>query len=229
MKHPERPISRTLGVAAAGLIAAGVAASLGDTPAGAATASNYIWVNWGDDYLRNYDNLSTSAASNNVDWPVTIAFTNNATVDKAKSSMESWSENFDDMSTTPMYMQMTDDGTSGGIRWDQDRGKKVPMCPATGLSSPHYRVYGIGDSERLYNSTVGYWVPATTHRDYNECPPINTHYDDTEAVEQLIADDAADNTTVERNRWFFFNAEPYRAEGNHVWDSNGYVTTVRIP
>jgi hypothetical protein len=195
-------------------------------PAEAATTKTLQYLSIGGDRFFNYDFLSKSSAATNVDWPVTVIFRNNATVDKAKSSMEAWSNYFDSTSYQMMYI-VENDGS--GAYWDQDGGKKTPACPTYGHSSPHYRVYGIGSYERMYSTTFGYYVPATTHRDYNECPAYQKKHADTEAVEDLLLREAGDNTTVYNDMYNFHNYEPYRVEGNHTWYSNGYASTVRIP
>jgi hypothetical protein len=215
----------------------GIALDLG-RPAQAATATNLKWMNMGGDYVYNYDFLSKSASRTNVDWPVTIMFIGNATVDKAKSKMEDWSNSgcglfhdvgcFEYASTGAMYLRMAESQGSTAA-WDQDNGKKTPACPASGLSSPHFRVYGIGASERLYNTYYGYWVPATTHRDHNECPPVNRYFDQTEATEQLMIDQTHTKTSARRDVYFWDNSEPYRVEGDHRWNSNAWASSIAIP
>ena len=211
-------------VGAAMLLAGGVVDQA--RPAEAASTKKLAYLSIGGDRFFNYDFLSKSSGATNVDWPVTVIFRNNATVKKAKSSMEAWSERFDYTSYQMMYMVEND---GAGAYWDQDGGKKTPACPGYGYSSPHYRVYGINTSERLYSTTFGYYVPATTHRDYNECPAYQKKHGDTEAVEDLLIREAGDNTTVSNDAYNFYNYEPYRVEGNHSWYSNGYASTVVIP
>lgn len=180
----------------------------------------------GSDNFYNFDFESESARSTNVDFPVTVIFRQNSSVNRTKSRVESWSNRFDDNSTDSMHARMRD-SAGGAYRWDGDRGKKTPSCPRRGQSSPHYRIYGIGSSERLYNTSWGYWNPATTHRDFIECPPVGKMHNGSEAVEDLLAAELDENTAVSRDRVNFFNKES-RKEGNHTIENNGYATYVRI-
>lgn len=215
-------------VAGTALCLAGLVAPSSSEPAAAATTSNLLVISLGGDYFHNYDFTSTSATGNNVDWPITIFFIDNATINKAKSNVETWSNQFDGNSTNSMHMLMRD-SPGASYTWDSDRGKKTPSCPGSGQSSPHYRVYGIGASERLYNTTLGYWVPASTHRDYNECALSGKRYAQTEQTENLLISEVDENTTVQSDYWNVYNAEPLRDEGNHRWENGGTASTIRIP
>jgi hypothetical protein len=200
----------------------------GEQQAGAASTSHLTVITLGGDYFHNYDFSSENAVGTNVDWPISVFFIGNATVDKAKSSMESWSNQFDGQSLNKKHLSMRD-SSANSYSWDADGGKKSPSCPGSGNSSPHYRVYGIGSSERLYNTTLGYWVPASTHRDYNECALSGTRYAQTEQTEDLLISEVDENTAVQPDYWNLYNAEPLRDEGNHRWENGGTASTVRIP
>lgn len=153
------------------LVISGAALS-GVNAHGATAAQTPYYLGWSGDSFYNYDFLTRSVAQNNVDWPVTVLFTNNATVDGAKCEMDNTAPCGDwaplDASSWTDYALYMNDGV--GAAWDNDGGKKTTTCPATGDYANHYRIYGIGNLGRLYNTTLGYWVPATTHRDWSECP-----------------------------------------------------------
>lgn len=195
--------------------------------ADAATTSKSMILVVEDDEFMNYDYLSKSASGTNVDWPVTVLFIGNANIDRSKSYMDSWSNQFEYTSNQSMYLYMKDRFTDP-MTWDVDNGKKTPLCPAPGQSSPHYRMYGIGSAERLYNPYFGFWVMATTHRDYNECATGKRHAQ-SEQTEDLLINEVDENTTVQRDLYDFANKEPLRDEGNHRWENNGLVSTVKIP
>ena len=199
-------------------------------PSQASTAANGITIMlFGNDRWYNYDFNSTGAQSNNVDWPVTLLFTGNATINKTKSKMDSWTT-YDSGSPESKHLKLSDNVDSAW-GWDADGGKKTIACPGPGSQARHYRVYSTsnGGQERLYNGTLGYYVVATTHSDFNECPPIGKYHADSEAVEMNIANQTDDNTAVNRDRWGLHNTEPWRVEGNHRWDNNGWATTINIP
>lgn len=207
--------------------------SLGGAEAATAKKGNYSILSVGNDRFYNYDHLGESAKRTNVDWPLTVVFINNATIDKTKSKVESWSEEFDGSSTNGMHLLMSNN--SGDTwKWDKDKGKKTPSCPGTKLPgrdySPHYRVYATenGGRESLYNTTWGYWNVASTHRDWYECGG-NTRFEYPEAVENLLINEVDEDTTVSRDKWWFYNQEPHREEGNHIWSGNGYASSVKIP
>jgi hypothetical protein len=197
-----------------------------------ASSTNNLWEICNDcppsaDTIFNYDFNSTNATSTNVDWAVTLLFYNNATINRVKSDMDQWSPNFINSSFEKKHMRQN---IGAGNVWDQDGGKKHPACPAPGVSAPHYRIYAIGTSERLFNRQWGFWVPGTTHRDWNECPPVKKRHGYSEAVEELLLRDVADNTTVISDSVFMLNDEPLRKEGgNHTWLNNAFASQVRIP
>jgi hypothetical protein len=221
-------IQKSLVVAGSFLCLAGIVSPAASETAEAATASNLLVITLAGDYFHNYDFTSTTAAGDNVDWPVAVFFIGDANVNDVKTYMESWSNQFDGTSTNSMHMLMRD-SSSAGYTWDSDRGKKSPSCPLSGQSSPHYRVYGIGTYERLYNTTLSYWVPASTHRDYNECATSGKRYAQTEQTEDLLINEVDENTAVQRDYWSIYNYEPLRDEGNHRWENGGTASTVRIP
>jgi hypothetical protein len=177
----------------------------------------------------NYDFDSESARSNNVDWPVSILFIGNATIDKAKSKMDSWTT-YDSSSGEKKHLRLSNNVDSAW-GWDEDGGKKTIACPGPGSQARHYRVYSTvnGGEERLYNSTLGYYVVATTHSDWNECPPIGKKHGGTDATEMNMINQTTDNTSTQDHRWGLHNEEPWRVEGNHQWSHDGWASTISIP
>lgn len=198
-------------------------------PAESATAYRPISIiNWGNDRWYNYDFNSTVTATNNVDWAVGVLFINNATIDKTKSRMDAWTYHFDNPSQEGKHARLSN-YYNDDWGWDRDGGKKNPVCPVYSDSN-HYRVYATtnGGYERLYNTTLGYYVIGTTHRDWDECGG-NKRHGKSEAVENLLISAVDENTTTVSDRYKLHNQEPYRVQGNHSWSGNGYASTVRIP
>jgi hypothetical protein len=203
-------------------------------PANAATAAagNLVVLRMGNDRFLNYDFLSEHEARNNVDWTMTVIFYDNATIDRSKSRVEDWGDDFDDNSSNSMHALLSN-YYDDEWRWDGDRGKKTPACPGTLLRgrdySPHYRVYSTenGDRESLYNTTWGYWNVASTHRDWYECGG-NDYYERPEAIENHLIEEVDENTATRNDVWTFHNYEAFREEGNHLWTGNGLASEIKI-
>lgn len=198
------------------------------TPATAATAYDGVTViAFGNDRWYNYDFNSQSASASNVDWAVTLIFRNNATINKVKSRMDDWTDlSFSSSETKHGRVSNYYDNW----QWDGDSGKKRPLCPAWAMAR-HYRVYApvtSYDRESMYNSTLGYYVIGTTHKDWDECGGSKRH-GFSEDVEQYVKNEVQDNTSIQNDYWNIYNNEPYRVQGNHTWENNSWATTVNIP
>ena len=120
--------------------------------------------------------------------------------------------------------------SGGGLTSDADNGKKRKLCPLTGESARHYRVYGLGGTGggRLFNTTLGYWVPASAHMDVNECG-TGEYYCCNEATEEYLTSSSAPHTAVVNDKFNLYNAEPYRDENGHIWFNSGYASTIDLP
>ncbi|MCA1706171.1 MAG: hypothetical protein LC808_24065 [Actinobacteria bacterium] len=222
--HPRRPLRRSL----TRHLAAGLSVTLGALsalafqalPSDGATARSLVLLGFaGNDALYNYDFLSTSASATNVDWTANMMFRNNAEIDKVKSILTPEFRN----EGSVKYALLKDDTS---YVWDSDRGMKNPAgtCP----SDVHLRLYADGD-DRMYNLTDGFYIFGTTHIDWYEgC-----------SGEQFGWSEDAESSFVNRFRnkgyvvWEdccdWFNWEPLRYQGNHVWDNNGLTSIVNIP
>jgi hypothetical protein len=178
-----------------------------------------------EDRFRNYDFRSQTVAANNVDWAIALLFYNNATINKVKNS--GIGPLYDQTGGT-MYGRMRET-SAGDFVWDADGGRKTTKCPGAPLqpsSARHYRIYADGD-DRLYNLDRGYWVFGSTHWDINECSLTSaaTFGYSEDAENQLVS--AWNNRTSwpATNDWAsFFNYEPFRVQGDHVWDNNGLAS-----
>lgn len=221
---------RTMRTRALIALAAAVAACA-PAVAHAATArsGNLTTLTVREDAFRNYDFLSQSVSSTNVDWAVSLMFWNNASINRVKNS-----------SIGPLYDQTGStmngrlrDSTSTGYVWDQDGGRKTTKCPGAPFNpreARHYRIYADGD-DRLYNLDWGYWVYGTTHWDIDECSlsnPAVFGYSEN-AEEWLVSDWSARTGWGAANDWSWFaNSEPFRVQGDHVWDGNGYASSFYV-
>lgn len=159
---------------------------------------------------------------------MTLLFWNNAEVDKVKNAFRVPFR----FSGSQKYARL-DDGPGTG-EWDSDGGRKTILCsnPIQGSDSRHFRLYATADDDRMYNTTWGFYVFATSHTDHNECYPFDRYFGYSEAAEKHVALWARDiygPSRVDADRRDFGNTEPFRREGNHIWSNNGKVTYVNVP
>jgi hypothetical protein len=214
------------------LLALALAAVVG-TPiaayAATARSGNLTIMEIREDRFRNYDFLSQSVAANNVDWAMSLLFWNNATINRVKNS--GIGPLYDQTGGT-MYGRMRET-SAGDYVWDADGGRKTTKCPGLPTqpsSARHYRIYADGD-DRLYNLDWGYWVFGSTHWDINECSPTNAaSFGYSEDAEGLLVSAWNSRTSwPATNDWASWaNAEPFRVQGDHVWDNNGLASVFYV-
>ncbi|WP_288008172.1 hypothetical protein [Thermofilum sp.] len=186
-----------------------------------ATTSNLTLLMVAEDSFYNYDFTSKTVSSSNVDWPVCLVFYGNADVNKVKNIY--WGVT---ILANTMYAYL-DDGQ--GFVWDEDRGTKGVVW-SNCLNSYvwlHMRVYALNPPDYLYNIYYGKYVIATAHYDQF---PLESWSGYTECAEKHLADIAkSKGYTVYQDLFYFYNYEPYRIEGNHIWLNNGYATYIYVP
>ncbi len=186
-----------------------------------ATTGNLAILAVAEDAFYNYDFLSQSASPGNVDWPVCLIFYGNAYVDKVKNIY--WGVT---IFAYPMYAYLND---GSGWVWDTDRGTKG-IVYSTYLNAYvylHMRVYAPNPPDYMSNSYWGRYVLATAHYDQF---PLESWSGYTEYAERDLASIASSKGYAVFVDWaYFYNPEPYRAEGNHIWLNDGYATAVYVP
>jgi hypothetical protein len=194
------------------------------------TASSLDYVaGAGEDGLRNYDFDSQTVSSSNVDWPIMALFWNNANVNQVKTNVNpryGWATGSNEWGRISDSSPAASGSNCGSWCWDSDGGKKTDACTVTGTGG-HIRIYAPPGSDRLYNISWGYYVPASLHQDHAECGTGTWYgYSETETwnLYQWYA-----NTYGSSNANYYGlngnNYEGYRAEGNHIWESDGWVST----
>ncbi|AJB42115.1 hypothetical protein TCARB_1067 [Thermofilum adornatum 1505] len=186
-----------------------------------ATTSNLTLLMVAEDSFYNYDFTSKTVSSSNVDWPVCLVFYGNADVNKVKNIY--WGVT---ILANTMYAYL-DDGQ--GFVWDEDRGTKGVVWSNCTNSYVwlHMRVYAPNPPDYLYNIYYGKYVIATAHYDQF---PLESWSGYTECAEKHLADIAkSKGYTVYQDLFYFYNYEPYRIEGNHIWLNNGYATYIYVP
>lgn len=227
-------------LAAATGLAAGL--QLDALPGGAATPqdlNNPRAIFIGDDWYYNYDFGSAAYNRSNVDWAISMLFTNQAEVDRVKDMY--WGTTFDN---SRMYAGLSD-GTNGGPyggkvggNWDQDNGTKNPdflaNCALAG-DFKHMRLYADSPSagdDHLYNTIYGFYVIGSTHWDLAECSvsAVSGWSEDAEAKMAQRARDNGANGVWEDEIWLSNYETPrYDGGGQHFWNNDGWATLVNVP
>ncbi len=189
------------------------------------TAANLQPVSSAEDKFYNYDFTAKSVSSTGVDWPVTLIFYGNASVSKVKGAFQSrgWSNPF----VSTMYGYAND---GSGFAWASDGGVKT-----FATKSAHMRLYAPGG--RLYNSTWGYYVVATTHYDNAELSKPPTQWfgmsEDAATAAVQTAVKAWGSSSVTLNSVALGNAQSGEATGptgeRHIWQCDGMATMIRVP
>lgn len=180
-----------------------------------------------EDVIYNYDFTTNRGASyRTVDWGTTLLFYNNDSIEQVKN----------DRAVGVAYAFVggtkygwVDEGGPHPSYYDSDRGIKTDSASCLG-DTRHFRIYADGD-DRLYNTRLGYWVYATTHKDFNEL--CSDYYGDAEGTENDVAARFRnDRHAVYEDYASFFNYEPYhvdRLDSKHRWGSDGKATYINVP
>lgn len=225
-----RAVRRFVTTALTGLLAL-AAVSTAANPASAATARNnvcYFFQTNDGAVWHNYDYTSKNAYCNNVDWATSLMFYEYANIDKVKSILHT--RGYGANSTNSMHMPIGTPRMSPGVTWDSDAGKKGVACPGRNQTTRHYRIYAPPAYQMNYSVMYGYFVVASTHWDGNECWITGKRHWGSEEVETHIGRVlSAAGYQVNYDWANYSNWEPYRVEGNHTWENDGWATFVRIP
>lgn len=201
--------------------------TLGLATGQAGSTSTFTTISVGGDQFYNWDNLSTSCAcSNNVDWPVTVIFRQNASVNSAKSAVGL------SLVGSPMYHRGND---GAGWFWDSDSGLKAQFDRA---GQPgrwdyyHMRFYAPPATDYYYNTSWRRYVLATTHIDVDEGWP-SAQFGWSETTEEWFAARLRSRGySVSEDAYWLANNDSWpsgRWVSNHYYLNNGYATFVSIP
>lgn len=184
------------------------------------SASSLTLLTIREDTFWNYDFVNPGVvASDNVDWPVTMLFWNNADTIYVKA-------NYWPIGGAFMYLLLND---GQGDYWSSDRGTKSNLCLDVG-DVYHMRVYANQDF-RSYNLDWSFYILGTTHIDHNECG-TGKWSGESELAEDEFARLAKQKwgvNAVAEDWASFFNFEQWRQRGSHIVHNNGFATAVRIP
>ena len=192
--------------------------------------NNWGYVSMGsNDYVYNYDFRSKSVSGNNLDWPVTIIFANNAEVEKVKEDLTPYGFG---AGGSAKWGRISDYSISN-LAWDGDGGRDENACPI----HAHYRIYAPPDDRLGYNKTYGYFVIATTHQDrnhYGNCPGEDMFGWSEIASNQVhvAAVNAYGQSNVISNTIQMYNAIPashWSHDKTRFWQNDGLAHPVNVP
>lgn len=207
-------------VAAAAVVVA--TAGAGSATAATACCGNLRLLYFSGDAIRNYDFDTQSVAANNVDWGIDLNFYNNANINKVKNALNGYGYQF---TGGTKYGRLSDDGGASYV-FDADGGRKKGGCWD---QYTHYRIYANPTYDNNYSPGMGFWVFGSTHYDNLECG--NGWFGRSEGAEWDVNSAAVSAFGVaNRYDWAsYYNNEPYRQEGTHIWDQDGYASYVYVP
>ena len=170
----------------------------------------YKLVNVGNTSFRNWDFRTDTEGQSNVDWPVTMVFSNGANVALVEGFFQGIYT-----SGSSKYFSHYNNGTQ---QWDSSGGIKYGGYCTT---FRHFRHYG-----NYYNTTWGNHVLATTHIDKWECTNWRW-YGESEQSEEWFVDRAESlglHVDIYEDSYYMENWEQYRQVGRHRVRNNGYAT-----
>ncbi len=178
----------------------------------------------------NYDG-EDNFSRDNRDWPVTLVFYRNASVNKVKDALTR--HGYTNGGSPEHEAYITSPG--GRFRFDSDSGKKQP-CNSNG-GDAHYRVYAPSDQDRFYDrdNNHGYFVVATTHLDHGESGCRGPRYFGfSETSEKVINQDAGavPGWQVRPDHMQTKNYERIRRDKRnpgHYWKNDGLATAIAVP
>jgi hypothetical protein len=175
----------------------------------------------------NYDfGTPTCARANNVEWPIDLLFTGNASINAIYADLNS-PFRYGNPWTSTEYARIND---GAGTFWARNAGRKT-LAESVGSEDDHYRVYAY--SQRNYTTGLGYFVIGSMHRDFNEGGGItNAHYGASEKAEKDLFQDANSLTGIYEWEVVYDNYnmlnEQYGQQGNHGFENDGLATTIRM-
>lgn len=218
--------------------------------AAAYTSPHVAKVSKNSDYFYNYDfNNNGSLDPANVDMPMTMLWDCEAEIDALKDNVfdpNGWHRVSGIGESGSKYAKVYENGNSTKPQWDSDKGMQTDDCEYVSgdpmqfnllQRQMHTRLYAPRSSpyyDQMYNTTWSYYVPASTHYDYNhaDCntPPYTANEPErfgwSEEVAERIEDLDDDNVTYQDESVNFRNAEDsfwWPSGGNHFHDADGYA------
>lgn len=212
-------------------------------------ASNFTTLGLGGDIWWNYDsstqqydpNVDPTNASAHTDWPLTQFFWHNGTTVRTQLALCS-SGTFDDYCSGGGSNHNLRALDTGSWFWSTNpEGGRKNGNPCNGwdihyVGYPGQNAYG----QAFYNTSWGFWVPISTHYDYNDGSGCtgNTQFGYSDQAEANLenAERNAPITMIPQAAQNWYNYEGYRVEsynwGNHIeyhiWENNRGTVPVYV-
>ena len=199
--------------------------------------TDYVW-NW--DFNRK--NMAQSEYASNVDWGMRFIFQNNANRNYVKDRLDgaggdpTISPALDNPIGSKQYAHIDDGHEHVGSVWDWDKGiKNLPICQ---WNFGHMRIYG--NSGVNYNPSLGYYVVASIHRDFEGEPLCDNMFSSRESHEDTWISRIENNlgpttdydweVTDDETSWRnILNPGDDIGGGNHFYHSDGWGVVVDVP
>ena len=202
-------------------------------PASADHAGNLGYMETGQgDLVINYDFHSKTYSTSNIDWPVTVLFTNEAEIDRVEDDLTPWFHHKGSTKYGMLDNNEDNDDDDHNFIWDADSGKDEFDC----TNSSHYRLYA-PSSDQMYNTTHGYHVFAATHQNqdhYSHCDEDDEKFGWSEMASgevrfALVYAYGILNVTA-NSIWMGNVNEDHWSDGHkRFWQSDGYAHEVVFP
>jgi hypothetical protein len=187
------------------------------------TRRNLRWVGLGRQKWLNYSFYNQKRTSLKPDWPISIIFYGNATVEKVKKIYGKY------RLSTKKYILY---GEEAELAWDSDRGVKKTEWfdgpDGTDRDVLHVRIFAPPAGYFEGEGAWGHYVIATAHFDFN--PPIDNSCGYSEDAEHRALGIAErKGYTVFYDRVNLFNGQKFRVRKHYYWQSDGYAGLVYLP
>ncbi len=157
----------------------------------------------------NFDQVGGTTTSER-EHAVSMLFYQNAEVDKVKAIY--WGPTW--WPHKQRFERLNDDSFTNGWEYDQDRGTRESYA---GLNARHMRVYAPYPEDYFYDVYLGYFVIGTVHYDHWGTG------DREEWTEHSLCSWAIDRGYTVYENYCYISTE------DSPYDSNGYVSYVRVP
>lgn len=187
------------------------------------TRRNLKWIELGRQKWLNYSFFRKDRAALKPDWPISLIFYGNATVEKVKAIYGKYR-----LSTRKHILYEA----GAGPVWDSDSGVKsdVWFKGPDGLDKDafHLRIFAPPAGFFEGEGSWGHYVIATAHFDFN--PPLDSVCGYSEDAEYLAVRIAERKGYEAAYRYVnLFNGETFRVKKHHYRQSDGYASLVYIP
>jgi hypothetical protein len=189
----------------------------------------------------NFDFGSECATASNAQWPIDLIFENDANTNKIANNLSGvCAPSFGsgilpcgEIVNSTEYATVNN-GNGYGFEWSSSAGYKNGTGGAR-LTTIHMRMYAT-HNYLSYSTLHGYFVIASLHHDYGECPVLcSPTFGRSEGAERWMAYQINKYQPSDGTSWHarydyyqMYNYEPFTVDGDHIWSNDGYATEVAV-